>query len=113
MDTVAGYLIIFKDDKKEPQPFHIQLDQAWENVIGHSALFIKAKQKCQKASLSNVPILLLGESGTGKEKMAQSIHQSSQRANMPFLAINCGAIQKELISSELFGYENGAFTGSF
>ena len=110
--TVAGYLIVFKDCEKVSQSFHIQLDQPWKEVIGRSDLFLKVKHKCQKASLSNVPILLLGESGTGKERMAQSIHQSSQRANMPFLAINCGAIQKELIGSELFGYENGAFTGA-
>lgn len=112
MGSVAGYLIIFKDRKKETQSFHIQLDPTWKEVIGHSKIFLQVKQKCQKAALSNVPILLLGESGTGKERMAKSIHQSSQRATKPFLAINCGAIQKELISSELFGYENGAFTGA-
>ena len=75
-------------------------------------MFVQSLHKCHKASLANVPILLLGESGTGKEKIAQSIHQSSQRANKPFLAINCGAMQKELIGSELFGYESGTFTGA-
>lgn len=114
MGTVAGYMIVFKDCEKGPHPFplDIQLDEQWKEVIGHSEIFLKVKYKCQKASLSNVPILLLGESGTGKEKMAQSIHQSSQRAKMPFLALNCGAIQKELIASELFGYETGTFTGA-
>lgn len=110
--TAAGYLIVFKDNEKKSQSFHIQLDQPWKEVIGRSDIFLKIKHQCQKAALSNVPILLLGESGTGKERMAQSIHQSSQRAKMPFLAINCGAIQKDLIGSELFGYENGAFTGA-
>lgn len=111
LNTVTGYLIVFKDCIKEAKPF-IRLDPPWDRVIGHSAIFLQVKQKCQKASLSTAPILLLGESGTGKERLAQAIHQSSQRANMPFLAINCGAIQKELIGSELFGYENGAFTGA-
>lgn len=72
---------------------------------------LTALNKCYKAAPSNVPILLLGESGTGKEKIAKSIHQSSQRRDKPFLAINCGAIPKELIGSELFGYESGTFTG--
>lgn len=114
LNTVAGFIIVFKDNKKTfystPQG-KIQ-SGPWKEVIGNSEKFVKALYKCYKASLSNVPILLLGESGTGKEKIAQSIHQTSQRATKPFLAINCGAIQKELIGSELFGYENGAFTGA-
>ena len=114
LGTVAGFMIVFKDSKKAPHPTSQDIQQGgpWKEVIGNSDIFVKALYKCHKASLANVPILLLGESGTGKEKIAQSIHQSSQRANKPFLAINCGAMQKELIGSELFGYESGTFTGA-
>jgi transcriptional regulator with PAS, ATPase and Fis domain len=61
---------------------------------------------------TTVPILLNGESGTGKERFARAIHQSSPRRKKPFIAINCGAIPKELLASELFGYEEGTFTGA-
>jgi sigma-54 dependent transcriptional regulator, acetoin dehydrogenase operon transcriptional activator AcoR len=113
MGNVAGYMIVFKDNKKAARtPSRlISLDGPWKEVIGTSEAFVTALYKCHKASPSNVPILLLGESGTGKEKIAQSIHKSSQRCDKPFLAINCGAMQKELIGSELFGYESGTFTG--
>lgn len=108
LNSMAGYLAVFKERIIESK----WLNSPWDRVIGRSDIFLQVKQKCQKASLSTAPILLLGESGTGKERLAQAIHQSSQRASMPFLALNCGAIQKELIGSELFGYENGAFTGA-
>ena len=57
-------------------------------------------------------VMLLGESGTGKDLFAQAIHNASGRSDKPFIAINCGAIPRELIASELFGYEGGAFTGA-
>lgn len=111
--NVAGYMVVFKDNKKASRPPSrlILQDGPWKDVIGTSDAFLTALNKCYKAAPSNVPILLLGESGTGKEKIAKSIHKSSQRRDKPFLAINCGAIQKELIGSELFGYERGTFTG--
>lgn len=110
----AGYRIVFSRQKEPIYQAAIsrELSGPWQNIIGASEVFLAAIHKCQKAASSAVPILLLGESGTGKEKIAQSIHQSSQRCDQPFLAINCGAIQKELIASELFGYEKGAFTGA-
>jgi transcriptional regulator of acetoin/glycerol metabolism len=113
MGNVAGYMIVFKDNKKASRPPSriVPPDEPWKDIIGTSEAFLTALYKCHKASPSNVPILLLGESGTGKEKIAQSIHKSSQRCDKPFLAINCGAMQKELIGSELFGYESGTFTG--
>jgi transcriptional regulator with PAS, ATPase and Fis domain len=67
---------------------------------------------CIKASKSISNVLILGESGTGKELIAQSIHNASSRRNEPFIAINCGALPKGLIESELFGYEGGSFTGA-
>ncbi|MFB6468216.1 sigma-54-dependent Fis family transcriptional regulator [Cytobacillus sp. Hz8] len=110
----VGYMIVFSKDNStlNPMPRNLSLkDGPWKEVIGNSDALLKTIHKCQKASSSNVPILLLGESGTGKEKLALSIHKSSLRTNKPFLAINCGTLQKELIGSELFGYEKGTFTG--
>jgi transcriptional regulator of acetoin/glycerol metabolism len=73
-------------------------------------------QGCVETALSsaktNANILLLGESGTGKELFARAIHNASLRSNKPFIAINCGAIPRDLLSSELFGYAGGAFTGA-
>lgn len=111
--NVAGYMVVLKDSQKAVLPssrLNFQ-NGPWEDVIGTSEAFLTALNKCYKAAPTNAPILLLGESGTGKEKIAKSIHKSSQRCDQPFLAINCGAIQKELIGSELFGYERGTFTG--
>jgi transcriptional regulator with PAS, ATPase and Fis domain len=82
------------------------------NIIGKNKKFLKAVQQAQIASNSNSNILLLGESGTGKDVFAQAIHNASERAKKPFVAINCAAIPRDLIASELFGYEEGAFTGS-
>jgi transcriptional regulator with PAS, ATPase and Fis domain len=81
------------------------------DIIGKDEATRKTKLMCQRFSTSPENILLLGESGTGKELFAQSIHNSS-RPNGPFIAINCAAIPRNLIESELLGYEGGSFTGS-
>jgi transcriptional regulator of acetoin/glycerol metabolism len=110
---IAGYIIVLKKHKKaRSSPSASNEPSPWSNIIGKSEMFIQSLRKCRKAAPTNVPILLMGESGTGKEIIARSIHDASQRKDQPFIAINCGAIQKELIGSELFGYERGAFTGA-
>ncbi|ANX11658.1 hypothetical protein ABE41_006530 [Fictibacillus arsenicus] len=81
-------------------------------LIGKSPNFLKSIKLAEKASLLNSTLLLSGETGTGKEIFAQSIHHASERKNEPFIAINCAAIPRELIESELFGYESGSFTGA-
>ena len=68
--------------------------------------------ECKRAASSSSNILILGESGTGKELVAQAIHSASKYSTGPFVAINCGALPKGLVESELFGYERGAFTGT-
>ena len=81
-------------------------------LVGESYILQYVKHISYKAALSNSNILLLGESGTGKSVLAESIHKASDRKNQPFISINCGAIPESLMESELFGYEEGAFTGA-
>lgn len=82
------------------------------DIIGNSAKLLEAVRIASLAATSFSNVLLQGESGTGKELFAQAIHHHSERSDGPFIAVNCGAIPRELISSELFGYEEGAFTGA-
>ena len=84
----------------------------FDDIIGDSPEFSQVIDHAEKISGSTSTVLLMGESGTGKELIAQSIHNASPRRNSVFIAVNCGALPKNLIESELFGYEEGAFTGS-
>lgn len=84
----------------------------FDDIIGQSDQMLKAKLKAQKFAKANANVLILGESGTGKELFAQSIHNASNRANQPFVAVNCAAIPENLLESEFFGYSDGAFTGA-
>lgn len=83
-----------------------------EGIIGHSKVMQEVITLVRKVSDSPVTVLILGESGTGKELIAKAIHYNSPRSSRPFTAINCAAIPENLIESELFGYEAGAFTGA-
>lgn len=85
----------------------------FDDILGQSKLLLKAIKLGFLAAGNNSNVLLCGESGTGKEMFAQSIHNKSSRRNGPFVAVNCGAIPRELIGSELFGYVEGAFTGAY
>jgi len=84
----------------------------FDDIIGQSAEILAAKDLARKVATAQAPVLIYGESGVGKELFAQAIHHASSRRNGPFVAINCGAIPSELVESELFGYEPGAFTGA-
>lgn len=84
----------------------------FENIVGNSEALEKAKEMAIKVARSKSSILLLGESGTGKELFAHSIHNESPRNNYPLIKVNCASIPSELLESELFGYEAGAFTGA-
>ena len=84
----------------------------FDSIIGVSEKYHEVMKLAITAAKSTSSILLLGESGTGKEMFAQAIHNKSNRKHGPFIAINCGAVPRNLIESELFGYEGGAFTGS-
>ena len=84
----------------------------FEDIIGHSPGISNAISLAKIAAENNTKVLISGESGTGKELFAQAIHNAGRRRNGPFVALNCGALPKSLIESELFGYERGAFTGA-
>jgi len=85
---------------------------AGETIVGDSAGLAHVMQRVDLVSRSEVPVLILGETGTGKELVARAIHNRSERHDGPFLRVNCGAIPRELIDSQLFGHERGAFTGA-
>ncbi len=83
-----------------------------ERIVTANVTMLKVCRDVEKLAGTNVPVLLLGESGTGKEGLAQALHELGPRAREPFIAINCGAIPENLLESELFGHERGAFTGA-
>ncbi len=85
----------------------------FNSIIGTSTPMREIFKIVEKVSKVDVPVLILGETGTGKELIAQEIHRLSQRAQNPFITVNCGAIPATLLESELFGYVKGAFTGAF
>ena len=112
---LKGYVIDFIENKeaiknynKINKDYKITLD----NIIGNSDIMEHTKQKALIAAKSNSTVLITGESGTGKELFARAIHNHSDRGDYPFVAVNCAAIPDNLLESELFGYEEGAFTGA-
>ncbi|HCM25921.1 MAG TPA: sigma-54-dependent Fis family transcriptional regulator [Treponema sp.] len=84
----------------------------FEKIIGRDKSFLRAVEFAKKTADSRSTVLILGESGTGKELFAQAMHNQSDRKEEAFIAINCGALPRTLIESELFGYDEGAFTGA-
>jgi DNA-binding NtrC family response regulator len=82
------------------------------SLVGVSAALAALRHNIRKVSSVPAPVLIWGESGTGKELVARAVHTHSQRAEAPFVPVNCGAIPASLIQAELFGYERGAFTGA-
>jgi two-component system NtrC family response regulator len=92
------------DDKDKPGAF--------DSLIGSSPLMMKVKKDIRLFASTNSSVLISGESGTGKELAARGIHEVSDRKNGPFVKVNCAAIPKDLIESELFGHKKGAFTGA-
>lgn len=86
--------------------------RTFDNIVGLSPKIRAAISKGRLMANSDSNVLIIGESGTGKDVFAQALHNASRRANGPFIPVNCGALPRDLIGSELFGYETGAFTGA-
>ncbi|MDO4793233.1 MAG: sigma 54-interacting transcriptional regulator [Filifactor alocis] len=84
----------------------------FESILGDSKMIRSTKRMALKFSLTDEPVLILGDTGTGKELFAGAIHNASLRRKEPFIAVNCSTLSKTLLESELFGYEEGAFTGA-
>jgi transcriptional regulator of acetoin/glycerol metabolism len=112
-ENKIGRLVVLTPKSNEKKlPFSKQAKYSFSHIIGEDPILQQALLLAKKAASSDANILITGESGTGKELLASAIHKASSRADQPFIAINCGAFSKELISSELFGYVGGAFTGA-
>jgi len=85
---------------------------ASDELVGTSRALEQVRAEIAKVARSDAKVLITGESGTGKELVARAIHRASARARGPFEKLNCAALPKDLVESELFGYEKGAFTGA-
>lgn len=113
---VRDIIFVFKEVKKVRKLANKimgrQAIYTFDKIVGQDRNFLRVIEFAKKIADSRSNILIMGESGTGKELFSQAIHNFSSRSNQPFVALNCGAIPRNLIESELFGYEKGAFTGA-
>ncbi|MCQ4573790.1 MAG: sigma-54 dependent transcriptional regulator [Candidatus Brocadiales bacterium] len=107
-------IVRLKSLKEEARFLQLQLEEkhGYKNIIGESRLIRQIVKTIKKVSLSNSTVLVIGESGSGKEMVSDAIHYSSRRYAKPYVKINCAAFPENLLESELFGYEKGAFTGA-
>jgi len=91
---------------------NLERHSSFETIVSVSPLMQRVLERARAASASDVSVLLVGETGTGKEMLARAIHAASPRARQPFVPVNCGALPRDLVESELFGFRRGAFTGA-
>lgn len=108
LDLLENKLKFYEKELKHYQKYRY----TFSNIIGQSPAILRTKGLAERAALGKATVLLRGESGTGKELFAHAIHAASTRHDQPFVRVNCGAIPAELLEAELFGYEEGAFTGA-
>ena len=112
----VGTVIVFEEIGRVRRIIHRMsgavASLTFDDLVGKNARFLETVQIAKNAAVTDFNVLLLGESGTGKDVIAQAIHNFSKRRRGPYVAINCGAIPRDLIGSELFGYAEGAYTGA-
>lgn len=120
-ESIGCFLLLqrFTEEEERQHQFRLQMyhrgyqsKYIFDDIIGQSDIILRTKQIAARMARTDSAILLTGESGTGKELFAHSIHNASRRHDMPFVAINCAALSETLLESELFGYDEGAFTGA-
>mgnify|MGYP000969610089 FL=1 len=118
---MSGVKILTRKLEQIEKELNIYKDEVWSiyrtrwkfsDLVGDSAEFSMTKDMARQFAATSSTLLITGESGTGKELFAQSIHNASSRSSGPFIRINCAALPENLLESELFGYEEGAFTGA-
>ena len=107
LDKIHSVLHVDVNNIKKKE---VQLD--FDEIIGESEQILRVKQSIAQAARTNARVFIFGENGSGKELVARAIYRNSQRADKPFVDLNCAAVPAELIESELFGHEKGAFTGA-
>lgn len=115
-NRVLGAAILIREAGQVRKAVHqiagFKANYSFRDIVTRHPVMLETIAFAQKIAKTDCTVLIEGESGTGKELFAQSIHQASSRANGPFIAINCAALPKDLVESELFGYEKGSFTGA-
>lgn len=115
-DEIEGIVVSFRDIEEAQKlvyNFNTRtIKNTVDDIIGTSEKIMVAKKQALITARGNSTVLITGESGTGKEMFAKAIHYASARGDNPFITVNCGAIPENLLESELFGYEKGAFTGA-
>jgi DNA-binding NtrC family response regulator len=107
--AIAKHLLVHKEETGEPKEIRLENGQSF---VRSSKRMREVEAQAMLVARSDIPVLILGESGTGKEIVAMFTHQMSRRAGKMFLKVNCAAMPADLLESELFGYEQGAFTGA-
>ncbi|WP_416426259.1 sigma-54 dependent transcriptional regulator [Pseudomonas sp. App30] len=114
LDITVHKALQFRDILRDNARMRAELDNhhQFDNLVGESPAFRRVLQAIDSVRESSATILLTGESGTGKEMVARAIHQHGNRADQPFVAVNCAAIPEGLLESEMFGHRKGAFTGA-
>jgi transcriptional regulator with GAF, ATPase, and Fis domain len=118
MASAAVVMVDSKQSEERHQHENVALreevDQAsmFEEIVGTSAALQRVLSLMSKVAPTDASVLITGETGTGKELVARAIHKRSQRSSKPFVSVNCAAIPRDLIASELFGHEKGSFTGA-
>src|SRR5580765_1851535 len=119
MASVAVFIADPKQSEQRLKNQNVALRQEankasmYDEIIGTSSAIKKVLSLVSKVAPTDATVMVTGETGTGKELVARAIHRGARRSSRPFISVNCAAIPRDLIASELFGHEKGAFTGAF